>query len=601
MAKKSNNKLKLVFAVAVPVLVVGAIGAVKFSGGGESDKGIPTFEVARGPLTISVDASGVIKALDQEVITCKVKGERGATVLDIVTEGSRVKKGDLLITLDSSDFEDALVAEEITLQNAKTTLISAQESLAVGENQAKSDLEQANLTLKFAEEDLEKYVEGDYLNQVTDANAQIAVKEEALVQAEQKLKGSMRLFEDKYISETELKRDKLAKSRAQLEVDLAKNQLKLLKDFTYKRQMTQLNSDVWQAEMALERAVRKAKADVVLLKAALLEAQSTLERQEGKVNKLKENIANTKVYAPADGMVVYASSQRQRFGSSEPLDVGQQVRERQELIHLPTSDKVKAEIKVHESSMQKIEVGLPAAVMVDALGEKTFVGQVEKIAMLPDAQMVWLNPDLKVYTTEIHLDGGGNGLRTGMSCRASIVVEEYEDVVFIPVQCVVRIGDQPTVYVVNGGKSEARKVEIGLDNNRMVHIESGVEVGEKVLLAPPLAETESQDSKTREAMRERGKNGPVGPGGGRPPGQGGQGGGGMPGREGMRRRGGGEGGPGRTPGQGGGSRPSGPGGSRPGGTRPSGPRGSPRPGGPGGSPRPEAPSGGAQNRGGSDR
>ena len=54
--------------------------------------------------------------------------------------------------------------------------------------------------------------------------------------------------------------------------------------------------------------------------------------------------------------------------------------------------------------------------------------------MLPDAQMVWLNPDLKVYATEIHLDGESNGLRTGMSCRASIVVDEYEDVVYIPVQ-----------------------------------------------------------------------------------------------------------------------------------------------------------------------
>ncbi|MHC4744718.1 MAG: HlyD family secretion protein, partial [Planctomycetota bacterium] len=190
MAKKSKNKTRLVFGIALAVLIISVIGAAKFSSGGESNKDIPTFDAERGPLTISVDASGVIKALDQEVITCKVKGERGATVLTIVPEGTRVKKGDLLITLDSSDFEDALVAEEITLQNAKTTLLSAQESLAVGENQAKSDLEQAQLTLTFAEEDLEKYVEGDYLNQVTDANAQIAVKEEALVQAEQKLKGS---------------------------------------------------------------------------------------------------------------------------------------------------------------------------------------------------------------------------------------------------------------------------------------------------------------------------------------------------------------------------------------------------------------------------
>jgi len=540
MIKKDKKKLRLALGVFVPVIIVAGVVAVQFSGGGELAENVPTFEVKQGPLTISIDASGTIKALDQVVITCKVKGEGGVTVLTIVPEGSHVTKGDLLITLDSSHFEDQLVAEEIALQNAETTLVSAQESLAVGKNQAESDLEKAQLALEFAEEDLKKYEEGDYLNEVTDANAQIVVKVEAVQQAKKKHEGSLRLFEDKYISETELKADELALSRADLELTLARNKLQLLKDFTYGRTIKQLTSDVWQAEMALERGKRKAKADVVLLEAALLEAQGRLERQKDIVKKLETNIANSRIIAPADGMVVYATSQRQRFGSSEPLDVGQQVRERQELIHLPTSEKVKAEIKVHESSMQKIKVGLPVVVTVDAVPNKTFTGQVVKIAMLPDAQMAWLNPDLKVYATEIYLDGEGDGMRTGMSCRASIVVEEYEDVVYVPVQAVVRIGNQPTVYVVKDGKSEPRKVKIGLDNNRMVHVVNGVEVGEKVMLAPPLAPAEAGDVKARNALRQRGEGGPVGakqdgPGGrGGSPGGGARPSGGAENREGQR-------------------------------------------------------------------
>ncbi len=569
MIKKDKKKLKLALGVFVPVVIVAGVVAVQFSGGGELAENVPTFEVKQGPLTISIDASGTIKALDQVVITCKVKGEGGVTILSVVEEGTHVKEGDLLMTLDSSHFEDKLVAEEITLQNAETTLISAQESLAVGKNQAESDLEKAGLTLKFAQEDLVKYEEGDYLNEVTDANAQIVVKVEAVQQAKKKYEGSQRLFEDKYISETELKADELALSRAQLEEMLAKNKLQLLQDFTYGRTIAQLTSDVWQAKMAEERGKRKAKADVVLLEAALLEAKGTLERQKDIVKKLETNIANTKIIAPAGGMVVYATSQRMRWGSSnEPLDIGQQVRERQELIHLPTSDKVKAEIKIHESSMQKVKVGLLVVVTVDAISEKTFTGQVAKIAMLPDAQMAWLNPDLKVYATEIHLDGEGNGLRTGMSCRASIVVEEYEDVVYVPVQAVVRIGNQPTVYVVKDGKSEPRKVEIGLDNNRMVHVVSGLEVGEKVMLAPPLAPAEAQDVKARNALRERGEGEP---GGARQDGAEGRG-GGMPGAGDPQGPGGGGASRGQG-GQGGGSREGGAGqggGGRRGGARPGG-------------------------------
>ncbi|MBN2137933.1 MAG: HlyD family efflux transporter periplasmic adaptor subunit [Sedimentisphaerales bacterium] len=497
-----DKKTRLVLIVTVSVIVVAVVAAVLWGGGAKSAEDVPMFTAERGPLTISIDESGTIKALDQEVVKCMVEG--GTTILTVIPEGTNVKKGDLLMTLDASKFEDMLVSESITLQNAETTLISAEESLAVGKNQAESDLETAQLALEFAKEDLRKYEEGDYLNEVTDANAQIVVKEEAVQQARKKYEGSLRLFKDKYISETELKADELALSRASLEVTLAKNRRQLLKDFTYKRTMKQLTSDVWQAEMALERAKRKAKADVVLLEAALLEAKSTLEKQKDIVKKLETNITNTKITAPADGMVVYASSQRNRWGGSdEPLDEGQQVRERQELIHLPTSDRVKVEIKVHESSMQKIKVGLPVVVTVDALPEKVFTGTVAKIAMLPDAQMVWLNPDLKVYATEIHLDGEGNGLRTGMSCRASVIVKEYEDVVYIPVHAVVRIGKQPTVYVVKGGEPEPREIEIGLDNNRMVHVKSGLQEGEKVLLTPPLAPAEAQDVKARNALQQR--------------------------------------------------------------------------------------------------
>jgi HlyD family secretion protein len=117
-------------------------------------------------------------------------------------------------------------------------------------------------------------------------------------------------------------------------------------------------------------------------------------------------------------------------------------------------------------------------------------GKVAKIAVLPDASIMWMNPDLKVYTTDINIEGDMRGLRTGMSCKAEIIIATYEDVVFVPVQAVIRIGDQPTVYVVRGKKLIRHPVEIGLDNNRMVRIISGLEPGEKVSLTPPLAPAE---------------------------------------------------------------------------------------------------------------
>ncbi len=95
-------------------------------------------------------------------------------------------------------------------------------------------------------------------------------------------------------------------------------------------------------------------------------------------------------------------------------------------------------------------------------------------------------PDLKVYTTNILLETNDPGLRSGMSCKAEIIVAQYDDAVYIPVQAVLRVGGQPTVFVVNNGVLEERKVEIGMDNNSMIMIRSGLREGETVLLTPPL-------------------------------------------------------------------------------------------------------------------
>jgi len=128
---------------------------------------------------------------------------------------------------------------------------------------------------------------------------------------------------------------------------------------------------------------------------------------------------------------------------------------------------------------------------------------VGKIAPLPDNQSMWMNPDLKVYNTEIWLDGDAQGLRAGMSCRAEIIVAQYENAVYVPVHTVVRDKYEKTcVFLVNGsGNLEKREVEIGLDNNRMVHILSGLKKGDIVTEKPDLTEGTMLGTKTPETIK----------------------------------------------------------------------------------------------------
>ena len=145
---------------------------------------------------------------------------------------------------------------------------------------------------------------------------------------------------------------------------------------------------------------------------------------------------------------------------------------------------------------------MPVQITVDALPNRTYRGTMQVISPLPDAASMWLNPDLKLYKSEVYIEGDSQGLRTGMSCRADILVQRLEEVVYVPVQAVLRVGGQPTVFVTGNGALEERAVETGLDNGRMIHIKNGLRPGELVSLVPPLDRGQVDPKKPQQIATE---------------------------------------------------------------------------------------------------
>jgi HlyD family secretion protein len=439
----------------IVLLAAGIIWLTAFRGSKAAGQDVPTFTAKRGPLTISVVESGTIKARDQRIIKNEVEGR--TSIISLVSEGTRVKKGDLLV--------EPIVS-----------------------SQAASDVNQADLNLEFAQQDLRKYEQGQYPKDVNEANKRITLAKQELERSEQTLEWSNRLYEEKYLSETERTADELTVKRRKLEYDIAVADLNLLQDFTYPRQIRQLQSDVQQAVSALDRAKRKADADKRQAEADLKAKEAEYTRQKTKLLKIEDQIIKTTILAPCDGLVVYATSTKSGLASmlKEPLAEGQQVFERQELIYLPTDASTMAEVSIHETSLAKVRIGQPAIITVETLPGKKFLGTVAMVAPLPDSAGIFLNPDLKVFKSQINLDTDDPALRPGTTCRAEIIVEKYDDAVYVPVQAVTRVAEDTMVYIPKGESVVPRIVEIGMDNNRMVRIISGLKEGEVVLLDPPL-------------------------------------------------------------------------------------------------------------------
>lgn len=463
---------------------------ISMMGEKESDVGKDAFfNVVRGDLLIDVKESGSLQNRDQVVVMSEVQGRR--RIIFLADEGLSVEEGDLLVELDSSELVDREIDQSLKVENAESQLVQSRESLEITKNQAEADRSKAELDVQFAKLDLKKYTEGEYPMQKRDAESSIALAEQDLRLAEDKCEWSVKLEAKGLITRSELESDQLSLRRKELDVTSSKEKLRVLENYTHTKESAKLESDLTQAKMALERVKSKVKADVIKAEASLRANQSSFERQSANLERLREQVALCKISAPAKGMVVHAKSGWGR--RQEALSVGSEVGNREELIYLPTAAAMDAAISVRESSLPKLKVGQIARITIDALPEDVFQGSLQKIALLPDNQRNWLNPDLKVFKCAVELDSTDKPLRPGMSCEVTLVIDQLKNVLYVPEQAVVRIGKQTVVYLQGGRNPKSVEVVIGQSNGRMVEIVDGLEEGQRVLLAPPLEESVAEE------------------------------------------------------------------------------------------------------------
>ena len=79
----------------------------------------------------------------------------------------------------------------------------------------------------------------------------------------------------------------------------------------------------------------------------------------------------------------------------------------------------------------------------------------------------------------------------GMSAKVEVLIEQLEDVLIVPIQVVANREGKKVCYVATPQGPKQREVQTGSFNDTYVHIISGLEAGEQVLLIPPkLTESE---------------------------------------------------------------------------------------------------------------
>lgn len=443
--------------------------------------------VKRGDLLISIVEGGALKAVNEAIIRSEFEGL--SRIISIVAEGSYAKKGDLLVELDSSELKDRVNSQEVSYQNSEFAFVQAKENLSIQKSLIESQIKEAELRVEFAKSDLEKYKEGDAPQQINTATNSIIIRAEQLQRAQDKLDWTQKLHAKGYASKSELEGDSLSLTQAKIGLDQSQEDLRLMIKYDQPKNRRKLESSLEQAQMELLRLKQRTAAQIAQAESDLRTRQRALELTLEKLNQLKEQLENSRMKAPQDGLVVYASSNPFGGGGGGQIliEEGAQIRQRQEIIKLPDVSQMLVEIRVHESHVLQVRPGLEAFVTVDSLPDQRFKATVRKVAVLPNSQDRFFNPNLKVYSTDVLIEDQLPDLKPGVSARAEIIVTNLIGALTVPLQAVTTIKGKQVCYVQNGTVVSPVQVVVGNFNDQFIEIKSGVKEGDRVMLSPPTA------------------------------------------------------------------------------------------------------------------
>ncbi len=444
--------------VSTKVLIgIAGAGAISFLWWFGNDKDAtggelkPLFEVVRvSQFELEFVEPGEIESAENVEIKSEVRSRSssGVSILEIVPEGSVVKKGDFLVRLDDATLQKDLLRQRISVHQAKAALVKAT-----------ADVEAAKLALQ-------EYLAGSFRENEEQLESAEFVAHENLRRAQEYLVYSKKLAAKGYVSEAQLEADQFAVEKAGKELDLAQTKLEVLRTHSRKARVNDLNASIMTAEARLESA------------------KNSFELEETQEIEIVEQISKCKIYSPADGEVTYANK---NSGTADGvlIEEGKQVRENQTIILLPNASLLRVRAKVNENRVEYVKPGMQCTISIDAMRDLELHGRVESVSEYPLPSISRYTSHIKEYGTEIVINDPPLGVRTGMTAKVTILSESIPEALQIPLTAVFRM--EGVTFCLVGQSEESiklRNIKLGSNNMMMAVVEDGLTEGESVVLNP---------------------------------------------------------------------------------------------------------------------
>jgi HlyD family secretion protein len=485
LPRRLSRRWWLVTAVVVGLGLVGSVLAIRASdrwrglfGAASADPTV--YSVRPVDLSITLSEDGELKPKHSIEVKCELEGQ--STILRVVEESTKVKKGDLLVELASDAIKERLESEQMELRKIESALEAARQDLSLTRNENGSKIKKGEVALELADLELQRYLKGDFERALLTADINIKQTELDIQRKQDELQKNQDLWQKGFVTQSKLDQLKFELEKAEMTLEqnvLAKS---ILLEYEKPKNVKQKETDAEQAQQELEREKQRAASRENAAIAKVQEQEALLAVRTPRVTRLREQYEKCKIYAPIDGIVRYPADEADFHRGSNRIAAGEKAYEGQTLVVLPDASQMIVTTRIHEADRHKIHEGLLCLVKVPAVPGSSFSGKISRIAQFADTTNRWLNPELKEHATEILLDETNAPLSPGDSAEIKILIEEVTNALAIPVQCAFSRGPKSYVFVRNGGKTEYREVKLGRASTSMVEIVQGLSAGDTILM-----------------------------------------------------------------------------------------------------------------------
>lgn len=401
-----------------------------------------TAKVRRGTLTPRLTVSGTLKPVESLTYRSPLGG-REVEVIFLVSEGTRVNEGDLLVRLDTSELLREL---ERTNQDVR---------------QARVDLQVAELDRQEGQAAVASLAEGEGALTIDEARTRLQLAEKKVERLREEYEKLKPLLDKGFMTREELRRTADELEQSEEEVALARRKSDVLIGQTHPRDRQRAQFQLAQKEAQRENV------------------RARLQEAEARARSLQEQIENCSMYARHAGLVVH-----EEYLSASPrrkIRLGDRVTGSQGLITIPEVNRMLVEASTSEADVHRVKPGQTAAIRLEAFPALRLTGKVTRVGTLARASAD--RPfDGKRFDLIIELDQTDTEVRPEMTARADIHLGERAAVLLAPVNAVFDREGVLVSHVIRPTGIETRPVQLGESSDAEVEVVAGLSEGERVSL-----------------------------------------------------------------------------------------------------------------------